>query len=44
MDEYDAYQADVMREIFEEVNEYAENLQRSDEDGWFYPDDGGESD
>lgn len=37
-DEHDAYQDEVMREIFAEMNEYAENWQRSEEAGWFYSD------
>lgn len=36
--EYDSYQEEVMQEILEEADEYAENLQRSEEEGWFYPD------
>lgn len=43
MDELDIYQAEIMQEILEETNEYAENYQRSDEDGWFYPDEEGEN-
>lgn len=38
MDEYDSYQDEVMEEILRESNEYAEDCQRSDEDGWFYSD------
>ena len=37
-DEYDAYQDEVMREIRDEAMEYAANVQRSEEDGWFYSD------
>ena len=40
-DEYDAYQAEVTREIREEANEYADNVHRAEEDGWFYPDEDG---
>ena len=38
MDEYDAYQDEVMREIVEDCEEYAANWQRSEDEGWFYPD------
>ncbi len=38
MDEYESYQAAEMEEILRECNEYAEDCQRSDEDGWFYSD------
>ncbi|MDP2792909.1 MAG: hypothetical protein Q8O25_02320 [Sulfurisoma sp.] len=41
-DEYDAYQDEVMREIREEAMDYATNVQRSEEGGWFYSDDDGE--
>jgi len=36
------YDQEVMQEIVEEMHEDVENWQRSDEDGWFYPDDGAE--
>lgn len=37
-DEYNAYQQDEMQEILEEAYEYASNCQRSEDEGWFYPD------
>jgi hypothetical protein len=37
-DEYDAEQEEVMHDILEESEEYADNLQRSEDEGWFYPD------
>ena len=38
MDEYDSYHDELMAEIVRECNEYAEDCQRSEEDGWFYSD------
>jgi hypothetical protein len=38
-DEYDADQEAEMRDIREEGQEYSTNVHRSDEEGWFYPDD-----
>jgi hypothetical protein len=35
---YSAYEQEVMEEIYEEVQEYADNLERSEEEGWFYAD------
>ncbi|GJQ33872.1 MAG: hypothetical protein HBSAPP04_27110 [Ignavibacteriaceae bacterium] len=32
------YDEETMQEILEECQEYAENFQRAEEDGWFYPD------
>ena len=32
----------VQREVMEECMEYADNVARSEEDGWFYADDEGE--
>jgi hypothetical protein len=37
-DEYDADQEAEMRDIREEGQEYSTNVHRSDEEGWFYPD------
>lgn len=34
----DEYQQEVMQEIFEEMHEDADNYQRSEDEGWFYPD------
>lgn len=34
---------ETMHEILEEASEYAENCQRSEEDGWFYSDDDGDA-
>ena len=31
-------QAQINQEIIEECQEYGENIHRSDEEGWFYPD------
>jgi hypothetical protein len=42
-DEYDTHRDEEMREIYDEAMEYAANVHRADEDGWFYPDDDGES-
>jgi len=36
--ENNSYQEEVMRDILEEADEFAENWQRSEEEGWFYPD------
>ena len=33
------YDDEVWREIAEERLEYQENFHRSEEEGWFYPDD-----
>lgn len=41
-DEYDSYQQEVMHEILDECNEYADNCQRSEDEGWFYPDEDAE--
>ena len=38
MDDNGSYQTEVMEEILHECNEYADNYQRSEEDGWFYSD------
>lgn len=38
MEDYDDEMAEAQREILEEGAEYAENWQRSEEDGWFYSD------
>lgn len=38
-DEYDAQQEEVMYEIRDEAMEYAANVHRAEESGWFYPDD-----
>ncbi len=41
-DDYESYEneiAQIQREITEECMEYGENMARSDENGWFYPDD-----
>lgn len=43
MDEYDSYQDEVMKEILAETSEYAENWQRSEDEGWFYSDTDGEN-
>jgi hypothetical protein len=37
--DYGEEQAQINREIIEECQEYGENMHRSDEEGWFYPDD-----
>ncbi len=37
-DDYDDYQQDLMQEIVQEVYEYSSNCQRSEDEGWFYPD------
>ncbi len=37
-DEYDVQRDEVMQEIREEVLEYADNIHRAEEDGWFYSD------
>ena len=42
-DEYDTQHDEAMREVLEETMEYAANVHRAEEDGWFYPDDDGES-
>ena len=34
--------ARIHSEIQEECQEYGENMQRSEDEGWFYPDDDGE--
>lgn len=34
----DEYEAEIRDEILEEMHEDAENWHRSEEDGWFYPD------
>lgn len=36
--ECDSYQDEVMKEILEEADEYVDNWQRSEEEGWFYSD------
>ena len=38
-EDYENEIAQLQREITEECMEYGENMARSDEDGWFYPDD-----
>lgn len=38
MEDYDSDMYEAQREILEECDEYAENWQRSEEDGWFYSD------
>ncbi len=43
-DEYDTQHDEAMRELRNEAMEYAANVHRAEEDGWFYPDDDGESD
>ena len=42
-DEYDTQHDEAMREVLEENLEFAVNVHRADEDGWFYPDDDVES-
>ena len=40
-DDYESYENEmtqIQREITEECMEYGENMQRSEEDGWFYDD------
>lgn len=36
--EYDCEMEETNREITEECMEYQENMNRSEEEGWFYPD------
>jgi len=41
MNDESAYEDEMYQnrqEIWEEYQEYAENVQRSEDDGWFYPD------
>jgi hypothetical protein len=41
MNEESAYEDEmneIRREIQEECQEYGENMQRSEDEGWFYPD------
>ncbi len=38
MDEYENYQFEVEQEIIHEAFEYSTNCQRSEDEGWFYPD------
>ncbi len=38
MDEYQTYQVEIMQDIVEECQEYATNWQRSEDEGWLYPD------
>lgn len=37
-DDYNDEMAQIQREITEECMEYGENMQRSEDEGWFYPD------
>lgn len=37
-EDYDGEMAQIQREITEECMEYGENTQRSEDEGWFYPD------
>ncbi len=37
-DDYDDYQQELMQEIVKEAYEYSSNCQRSEDEGWFYPD------
>lgn len=37
-DEYDTLQDEVMQEIRDDAMEYADNVHRAEEDGWFYSD------
>jgi len=36
----DEYDQEVVQELLEEMQEDSENWHRSEEDGWYYPDDG----
>lgn len=38
MDEYDNNQFEVEQDILEDAFDYATNSQRSEDEGWFYPD------
>lgn len=38
MDDYDDDRYEVEQDIIEEGFEYAANFQRSEDEGWFYPD------
>ncbi len=42
MNQYDEH-CEELDEIAAEIREYQDNQQRSDEDGWYYADDDGES-
>ena len=43
VDDYQDQMDETQREILEECMEYGEDMARSDEDGWFYADDDGDS-
>lgn len=42
MNQYDDYSQEL-GEIADEIREYQDNQQRSDEEGWYYADEDGES-
>ena len=43
MDDFDSYYAEIQSEILDEIQEYGENWRRSEDEGWFYPEEDGEN-